>query len=110
MAVGVPATGIGGIFYMLLSIVILLCKIVKKILSFLKNEPTSYKPFKLLKFPTLAFILCITLLIFMNITDFRFLIPGTQEASVSISNLWILGVFAVSFFLFFIFLFHIRAK
>ena len=110
MAVGVPATGIGGIFYILLSIVMLLCKIVKKILSFLKNEPSSNRTFKLLRFPTLAFILCITLLIFMNITGFRFLIPGTQEATVSISNLWILGVFAVSFFLFLISLFHIKAK
>jgi hypothetical protein len=110
MAVGVPATGIGGIFYILLSIVMLLCKTVKKILSFLKTEKTSDGNCKLLRFPTLAFIMCIILLIYMNVTGFRFIIPGTQEAKVSMSNLWIASVFAVSFFTFFILLFHIRAK
>jgi hypothetical protein len=113
MAVGVPASGIGTIYYIILSIAILLRKIVKKILSFLKKESTSNRPSILLRFPPLAFILCITLLIYMNITGFRPVIPGTQQATVPISArpyLWIFSVFAVSVFTFFISLFHIRAN
>lgn len=110
MAVGVPATGIGGIFYILLSIVIIIHKAVKKILSILGKKLTKSKEnLRLLRFPTLAFILCVGLLSYMNLSGFRFVIPGTQ-AAVSISNLWLVGVFAVSFFMFFILLIQIRSK
>jgi len=110
MAAGVPTTGIGGIFYILLSIGMFVCKVVKKILSFIQDDLTRPKHCKMLKFPTVAFILCISLLLYMNVTGFRLVLPGTQQATVSMSNLWILGVFAFSFYSFFILLFHIRAK
>lgn len=113
MAVGVPATGIGGIFYILLSIVMLFYEIIKKFLSFMgKKIPRSTgSPSRLLRFPTVAFTLCVLLLLYMNVTGFRFVLPGTQQAvTVSITNLWIIGVFAVGIFGFFLVLFQLRAN
>jgi hypothetical protein len=47
----------------------------------------------------------------MNVTGFRFVLPGTQQAvTVSITNLWIIGVFAVGIFVFFMALFQLRAN
>jgi hypothetical protein len=110
MAVGVPATGIGGIFYILLSIVIIIHKAVKKILFFWDKRTTELKEkLKLLKFPTIAVILCVGLLLYMNLSGFRFVIPGTQQTTVSISNLWLVGLFAISLFTFFIILVQIRS-
>ena len=113
MAVGIPASGIGTIFYILLTIAIILSKIVQKILAFLKKASMSDKPSTLLKFPTLAFILCVILLMYMNITGFRPVVPGSQQVAVPISAssyLWILSVFAASFFTVFMLLFHFRAN
>ena len=111
MAVGVPATGIGGIFYILLSIVIIIHKAVKKILYFFGKRTTEFKEtLGLLKFPTMALILCVGLLSYMNLSGFRFVIPGTQQPTVSISNLWLVGFFAFSLFTFFIILVQIRSK
>ncbi len=111
MAAGVPATGMGGIFYLLLSVIIFFYELVKRIASTLrKGLKIEEKPALLTKVPTLAFIVCGALLIYMNVTGFRFVIPGAQETRVSISNLWILGVFSVGCFIFFMILFHFRAK
>jgi hypothetical protein len=111
MAVGVPATGMGGIFYILLSIIIVIHKTIKKILSSLRIDlTTSKEKLGLLSFPTVAFILCIGLLSYMNLSGFRFVIPGTQRAIVSISSLWHVGLFALIFLAFFITLIQIRSK
>lgn len=111
MAAGVPATGMGGIFYLLLSAIMLLYEIVKRIVYILKKElKIKERPAMLTRIPTLAFVMCGALLIYMNLTGFRFFIPGTQETSVSMGNLWFLGVLSVSFFLFIMILFHLRAR
>jgi len=111
MAVGVPATGMGGIFYILLSIVIIIHKAVKKILYFFGKGTTEFKEkLGLLKFPTMALILCVGLLSYMNLSGFRFVILGTQQTTVSISNLWLVSLFALSLFIFFIVLVQIRSE
>lgn len=111
MAVGVPVTGMGGIFYILLSIVIIIHKAVKKILYFFGRRITESKDkLGLLKFPTMAFILCVGLLSYMNLSGFRFVLPGNQQTTVSISNLWLVGLFAFSLFIFFIVLVQIRSE
>src|SRR5512136_1434841 len=111
MAVGVPATGMGGIFYILLSIVIVIHKAVKKTLAFFGKRATEFKgKLGLLKFPTMALILCVGLLSYMNLSGFRFVMPGTQQTTVLISNLWLVGLFALSLFVFFIILVQIRSE
>jgi hypothetical protein len=111
MAAGVPATGMGGIFYLLLSAIMLLYEIMKKVVYALKKGlKIKEKPAMLTKIPTLAFVVCGILLIYMNLTGFRFVIPGTQETSVSMGNLWILGAFSVSLFMVIMVLFHLRAR
>ena len=111
MAAGVPATGMGGIFYLLLSAIMFLYEIVKRVMYALKKGlKIKEKPAMLTKIPTLVFAVCGALLIYMNLTGFRFVIPGTRETSVSMGNLWILGVLSVSFFMFIMILFHFRAR
>ena len=111
MAAGVPATGMGGIFYLLLSVIMVFYELVKRILSVLRKElKIEQKPAILTRIPTLAFVVCGVFLVYMNVTGFRFAIPGTQQASFSMNNLWILGVFSVGCFLFFMILFRFRAR
>ncbi len=111
MAVGVPTTGLGGIFYILLSIAIVIHKAFKRIAYFFGKRVTESKEkLGLLRFPTMAFILCVGLISYMNLSGFRFAIPGTQQTPVSISNLWMVGLFAFSLFIFFIVLVQIRSE
>jgi hypothetical protein len=111
MAAGVPATGIGGIFYILLSVVMFFYELIKRVISLPKKEIKPEKrPVVLTRIPPLMFIFSATILLYMNVTGFRFVVPGTQQNSLSIGNLWFLGVVSVSIFMFFLLLFHIRAK
>lgn len=111
MAAGVPATGMGGIFYLLLSVIMFFYELVKRILSVLKKEfKPEKKPAVLTRIPTMTFVASALLLIYMNVTGFRLVVPGTQQTSIPLGNLWLLGIVGVSIFIFFILLFHIRAK
>jgi hypothetical protein len=111
MAAGVPATGMGGIFYLILSAIMLFYELAKRIVYILKKGlKINERPAMLTRIPTFTFVVVGIFLIFMNVTGFRFVIPGAQETSISLDNLWILGVFSVSFFMIIMILFHIRAK
>ena len=111
MAAGVPATGMGGIFYLILSAIMLFYELAKRVVYFLKKGLTiDERPALLTRIPTFTFAVVVVFLIFMNVTGFRFVIPGIQETSVSLGNLWILGLFSVSFFMLIMILFHIRAR
>ena len=111
MAAGVPATGMGGIFYLILSAIILFYELAKKIVYILKQGlKINERPAMLTRIPTFTFVVVGAFLIYMNVTGFRFVISGAQETSVSLDNLWILGVFSVSFFILIMALFHLRAR
>jgi hypothetical protein len=113
MAAGVPATGIGGIYYILLTIGLLFYKFAKKVwctfekqLCALPDNRIRVKKF----FPPLAFIICVSLLIFMNVTGFRFGAPGVATATLTIDYLWVIGVFSVSAAIFFVLLVIFRSQ
>lgn len=111
MAAGVPAMGMGGIFYILLSAIMLFYELVKRILGATKKGfRINERPAMLSKIPTLTFVAVAAFLIYMNVTGFRLVIPGSQETSILLNNLWILGVFSVGFFMSIMVLFQIRAK
>jgi len=111
MAAGVPATGMGGIFYLILSAIILFYELAKRIVYILKRGfRINERPAMLTRIPTFTFVVVGAFLIYMNVTGFRFVIPGAQETSVSLDNLWILGVFSVSFFILIMVLFQLRAR
>jgi hypothetical protein len=113
MAAGVPATGIGGIYYILLTIGLLLHKIIKRIAAFFKKQSlqvkASHSKFKTL-FPSLAFCLCISFLIFMNATGFRFTIPGISPVTVSLQYLWVIGAFSITMTIVFVGLVIFRSR
>ena len=111
MAAGVPATGLGGIFYLILSAIMLFYELAKRIVYILKKGlRINERPAMLTRIPTFTFVVVGIFLIFMNVTGFRFVIPSAQATSISLDNLWILGVFSVSFFMIIMILFHIRAR
>ena len=112
MAAGVPSTGMGGIFYIILSAIMLVYEIAKRIGHvFKKGLKINERPIMLTRIPTFTFAIVSVLLIYMNATGFRFPIPGTQETGVSlVGYLGILGVFSVGFFMIILALFNIRAR
>ena len=113
MAAGVPATGIGGIYYIILTVGLLFYKLAKKAVCIFKNKlcKGDDNRFRMRKiFPPLAFAFCISLLAFMNITGFRFNIPGTTTVTLSIEYLWVIGAFSVIAAIVFIVLVHFRAQ
>ena len=111
MAAGVPATGMGGIFYLILSAIMLFYEVVKRIACAVnKGFRFNSRPAMLTKIPTLTFGAVAAFLIYVNVTGFRFVIPGSQETSISLNNLWILGVISASFFMLIMVLFHFRAR
>ena len=111
MAAGVPATGMGGIFYLILSAIMLFYELVKRIVYVLKKGfRINERPAMLTRIPTLTFVAVGAFLIYMNVTGFRIVIPGGQETSISLNNLWILGVISASFFMLIMVLFHFRAR
>jgi hypothetical protein len=113
MAAGVPATGIGGIYYILLTIGLLFYKFGKKIWCAFKKQlcspPDSRIRMKKI-FPTLAFTIGVSLLIFMNVTGFRFSLPGMAATNLTIDYLWVIGAFSVSTAIFFILLVIFRSQ
>jgi hypothetical protein len=103
MAAGQPATGIGGIFYVLLLIGMLLSKLLEKVCSILKlaAEKDKIRQVFTRMLPTLALVLCIIFLVYMNLTGFRFVIDATtvtMGSSTQAINLEILAPFALGFF------------
>ena len=112
MAVGQPTTGIGGLYYIILMVGILINEILKKILTFL-NRSVSKVAIKMMKqsLPLFALVIGIILILYMNITGFRFVIfSGIGNAIVPSNNLWITGLFAVSIFFLILLLFYRKAK
>ena len=111
MAVGQPATGIGGIFYIILLIGMLVNRLLGKISSFmhLKNKKEKTKRI-IQKLPPFAFILCIILLLYMNITGVRFAIAPNAGSATWAINLGITGPFALSVFFVILVLFYRRAR
>jgi hypothetical protein len=107
LAVGQPATGIGGIFYIILLIGILFNKAIKKV-SMLKDKAWGLMK----RIPTAGFIICVALLLYMNLTGFRIIIPltGGGSADLQISNLWVTRPVALSMFGAILILFNKRAK
>jgi hypothetical protein len=113
MAAGVPATGIGGIYYILLTIGLLLSKLVKKVCSIFKKQLCfgSDTRIKMVRFfPTLAFTMSTAFLIFMNATGFRFVIPGIQPTTPTLDYFWEIGIFAVATAVTCFFLINYRAQ
>ena len=111
MAAGVPATGMGGIFYIILSAIIVFYEIVKRLVFILKKGLTiKDRPVMLTRIPTLTFAVVGILLVYMNASGFRFVIPGSQETTISLENLWILGLFSVCFFMIIMILFYYRSR
>ena len=111
MAVGQPATGIGGIFYIILLIGMLFNRLLGKISSVIHSKNLKEKiKGTIQKLPPYAFIVCIILLVYMNITGIRFAIaPGPGSATWAI-DLGITGPFALSIFFVVLMLFYRRAK
>ncbi|MCJ7609841.1 hypothetical protein MUP00_09280 [Candidatus Bathyarchaeota archaeon] len=104
MAAGQPATGIGGIFYVLLLIGMLLSRLVEKVCSILKLEAEKDRIRRIVirMLPTVSLVLSIVLLVYMNLTGFRFVIDATtvtMGSSTQAINLEILAPFALSFFI-----------
>ena len=111
LAVGQPATGIGGIFYIILLIGILVNRLLGKISSVMRSKNLKEKIKRTVqKLPPFAFIVCIIFLLYMNITGVRFAIsPGTGSTTWAI-DLGITGPFALSIFFVILMLFYRRAK
>jgi hypothetical protein len=113
MAAGVPTTGIGGLYYLLLALAIGICKILTKIRSIFHTNISRNTSCFLMRFPTIASIISVGLLIYMNVTGFRITLPGSQSA-VTPSNmlmyLGLIGGLAITFFTFILVMFHIRAN
>ena len=112
MAAGVPATGIGGIFYIILLIGIMINKLFKKICEFINLNPSCRTKISgiIRKLPTYAFILCVTVLVLMNITGFRFILFRNQGSAIQVNDLWLTGLLAISVFLSSILLINRRSK
>ena len=111
MAVGQPATGIGGIFYIILLIGMLVNRLFGKISSLLHSKNMKEKMNRIIqKFPPFALVVCIVLLLYMNITGFRFVIATGTGNVTGATDLSITGPFAVSVFFVFLMLFYIRTK
>jgi hypothetical protein len=102
----------GGIFYILLLIGILINKAFKKILTLINRTPPKDIFIKLKRhYPTFAFVVCILLLVFMNLTGFRFvLFSGVGNTTIPTTHLWITGTFAVSSFGLVLLLFYRKAS
>ena len=111
MAVGQPATGMGGIFYILLLIGILINKAFKKLLTLINRKPPKDLIIKLKgSYPTFAFGLCILLLVFMNLTGFRFeIFPVAGNTPNPTTYLWTTGLVAISSFFIVLILFYRKA-
>ena len=111
MAVGQPATGIGGIFYIILFIGMLISRLLGKISSLLHSKNTKEKMKRIIqKLPPLAFVVCIILLLCMNITGVRFAIALGAGSAAGAIDLGITGPFALSVFLVVLMLFYIRTR
>jgi len=112
LAVGQPATGIGGIFYIILLIGILLNKVLIKICSLLKlNAPKETLKKIKQRIPTVTLVMCIILLIYMNITGSRLVVfSGTGNTTIPTIDLGITGPSAVSVFFLILLLFYRKAK
>lgn len=111
MAVGQPATGIGGIYYLILFIGILVNKLQEKISSLINSRSYKEKIKRIIKqLPPLAFALCIILLIYMNVIGIRFVITSGVGNSTPIIDFGITDILVVSVFLITLLLFHIRAR
>lgn len=113
MAAGVPATGIGGIYYILLTIGLLFYKFGKKVWCVFKKQlcaPPDNRIRVKKVFPPLVFTICVSLLIFVNVAGFRFAVPGVATATLTIGYLWVIGAFSVSAAIFFILLVIIRSQ
>lgn len=111
MAVGQPATGIGTIFYIILLIGMLVNRLIGKISSMMHSKNTKEKMKRnIQKLPPFAFVLCVMILLYMNITGVRFAIaPGAGSATWTI-GLGITGPFALSVFFVILMLFYRRAR
>ena len=112
MAVGQPTTGIGGLYYIILMIGILINNVLKKIIAFL-NQSLPKEAIKIMKqrFPTFALVIGIILIMYMNIIGFRFVIfSGIGNTILPTNNLWITGLSAVSIFFLILLLFYRKAR
>jgi len=110
MAVGQPATGIGGIFYIILLIGMLFSRLFEKLK--LAADQERMRRF-VRRLPTFALVLCVMLLVYMNLTGFRFVInaaTGTAGSTTQVMDLEILAPFALSFFVAILALFRWKAR
>lgn len=111
MAAGQPTTGIGGIFYLILFIGMLINRLFGKIYSLLHSKNMKEKTKRIIqKLPPFAFVVCIILLLYMNITGVRFATSALGAGSVTWTmDLGITGPFALSVFFIILMLFYIRS-
>ena len=110
MAVGQPATGIGGIYYILLLIGMLVHKLLDKLSALIHSQNAEQIHRAIQKFPPWAFGVCVTLLVYVNITGLRFpIFLGAGSVAYPI-DLGITGPFALSVFVVILMLFYRRAK
>jgi hypothetical protein len=113
MAAGVPTTGIGGLYYLLLALAIGICKLLTKLRSIFHANISRNTSCFLMKFPTVASIVSVGLIIYMNVTGFRITLPGSQPVGIP-SNMFtylgLIGGVAITFFTSVLALFHIRAN
>ena len=111
MAVGQPATGIGGIFYIILLIGMLVNRFLGKIFSLIISKNLKEKIKRTIqKLPPYAFVACIILLLYMNITGVRFAIPPSAGSATWAIDLGITGPFTLSVFFVILVLFFRRAR
>lgn len=112
MAVGQPATGIGGMFYIILMLGILINKALRKIVSRLNlNSPQNAIKIMKQRLPTLALVVSSILLLYVNLSGFRLVaFFGAGKTSTPTIDLWITGPSAVSVFLLVVLLFYRKAR
>lgn len=111
MAAGIPTTGIGGIFYIILLIGMLIWKLLKKTFAMMKLGRKEILKRMRWRFPTFAFIICIVLLIFMNTSGFRFItFVGPTINPVLTNNFWIITIIATGVLLTVILLLNRKAS
>lgn len=111
LAVGQPATGIGGIFYLILLMGMLVNRLLGKISSLINSKNMKEKIKRTIReLPPFAFVACIMLVVYMNVTGVRFVIEPSVGGATFAIDLGITGPFALSVFFVILMLFHRRAK
>ena len=100
----------GGIYYILLLIGMLVNRLLRKISSLIRSNNTNKIKRAIQKLPPFAFVVCIIFLVYMNITGVRFAIAHGAGSTIWATDLGITGPFALSIFFVILMLFYRRAK